>query len=101
LRFARDCLTPTILTLLIFAYCSRSGRLSPRNTFVARKLEADFIFDMLTKEGVWDKRNVFMCPFPASGTLQVVACEVLPLESRRRTESLSGPSDTRVERLAH
>jgi putative phosphoribosyl transferase len=55
--------------LVLFAHGSGSGRLSPRNTFVARGLEAGgfatFLFDMLTDEEARGRHNVFDIPLLA------------------------------------
>jgi putative phosphoribosyl transferase len=49
--------------LVLFAHGSGSGRLSPRNNFVARELEraglGTLLFDLLTPEEAADRRNVF------------------------------------------
>ncbi|MGM0583634.1 MAG: dienelactone hydrolase family protein [Pseudomonadota bacterium] len=61
---------PGILTLpdparglVIFAHGSGSGRLSPRNTYVAEELNArgfaTLLFDLLTEDEAADRRNVF------------------------------------------
>ena len=48
---------------MLFAHGSGSGRLSPRNNFVARELEraglGTLLFDLLTPEEAADRRNVF------------------------------------------
>lgn len=52
--------------LVIFAHGSGSGRMSPRNQFVARQLQArglaTVLFDLLTDEEATDRRNVFDIP---------------------------------------
>jgi dienelactone hydrolase len=49
--------------VVVFAHGSGSGRLSPRNTFVARHLQQDglatLLLDLLTEEEADDRRNVF------------------------------------------
>ncbi len=49
--------------LVVFAHGSGSGRLSPRNTFVARHLQqvglATVLLDLLTEEEADDRRKVF------------------------------------------
>ena len=49
--------------LIIFAHGSGSGRLSPRNNFVARRLEtarfATLLLDLLTTDEEADRRNIF------------------------------------------
>ncbi len=49
--------------LVLFAHGSGSGRLSPRNNFVAQALRDDglatLLFDLLTVEEARDRRNVF------------------------------------------
>jgi putative phosphoribosyl transferase len=55
--------------IVLFAHGSGSGRLSPRNNFVARALrEAGFatlLFDLLTEEEAQDRANVFDIPLLA------------------------------------
>ena len=49
--------------VVLFAHGSGSGRLSPRNNFVAQRLRdgglATVLFDLLTVEEEADRRNVF------------------------------------------
>jgi putative phosphoribosyl transferase len=49
--------------VVVFAHGSGSGRLSPRNTFVARRLQQDglstLLLDLLTDEEAGDRRKVF------------------------------------------
>jgi putative phosphoribosyl transferase len=49
--------------VIVFAHGSGSGRLSPRNNFVARHLQraglATLLLDLLTKDEAGDRRNVF------------------------------------------
>ena len=49
--------------IVLFAHGSGSGRLSPRNNFVAEALGEDglatLLFDLLTVEEARDRRNVF------------------------------------------
>jgi putative phosphoribosyl transferase len=56
--------------LVIFAHGSGSSRLSPRNTYVAERLQergiATLLFDLLTEEEADDRRNVFHVPLLAS-----------------------------------
>lgn len=56
--------------LVIFAHGSGSGRLSPRNNYVARRLReaglATLLLDLLTAEEERDRRNVFDIPLLAS-----------------------------------
>ena len=56
--------------LVIFAHGSGSGRLSPRNNHVARRLEsagfATLLLDLLSSEEEADRRNVFDIPLLAS-----------------------------------
>jgi fermentation-respiration switch protein FrsA (DUF1100 family) len=53
----------SITGLVIFAHGSGSSRLSPRNQYVARALQAHglvtLLFDLLTDEEALDRRNVF------------------------------------------
>jgi len=55
--------------LVIFAHGSGSSRLSPRNTYVAERLQergiATLLFDLLTEEEADDRRNVFHVPLLA------------------------------------
>ncbi len=56
--------------LVIFAHGSGSGRLSPRNNYVARRLReaglATLLLDLLSPEEERDRRNVFDIPLLAS-----------------------------------
>ena len=56
--------------LVIFAHGSGSGRLSPRNNYVARRLReaglATLLLDLLTPEEEQDRANVFDIPLLAS-----------------------------------
>jgi putative phosphoribosyl transferase len=56
--------------LVIFAHGSGSGRMSPRNTYVADRLRraglATLLLDLLTSEEEQDRRNVFDIPLLAS-----------------------------------
>src|SRR5574340_1470792 len=49
--------------VVVFAHGSGSGRLSPRNSFVARRLQrvglATLLLNLLTEEEAEDRRNVF------------------------------------------
>ncbi len=55
--------------IVLFAHGSGSGRLSPRNNFVARALRdlgfATLLFDLLTEEEAQDRANVFDIPLLA------------------------------------
>lgn len=50
-------------SVILFAHGSGSGRLSPRNNYVARELQksghATLLLDLLTEEESFDKKNVF------------------------------------------
>jgi hypothetical protein len=52
--------------IVLFAHGSGSGRLSPRNRFVAERLRnaglATLLFDLLTEREVGDRHNVFDIP---------------------------------------
>jgi putative phosphoribosyl transferase len=54
---------PAANGIVLFAHGSGSGRLSPRNDFVARALResglATLLFDLLTEDEASDRRNVF------------------------------------------
>jgi pimeloyl-ACP methyl ester carboxylesterase len=56
-------LPPDAKGIVLFAHGSGSGRLSPRNNFVAQGLQdsglATLLFDLLTVEEARDRRNVF------------------------------------------
>jgi len=57
-------------SIVIFAHGSGSGRLSPRNNYVAARLReaglATLLLDLLTPEEEQDRRNVFDIPLLAS-----------------------------------
>lgn len=57
--------------VLVFAYGSGSEQLSPRNTFVARRLQQDglaiLLLDLLIEEEADDRRNVFNINLPTDG----------------------------------
>ena len=63
--------------LIIFAHGSGSSRHSPRNTYVAERLQsrgmATLLFDLLTEEEASDRRNVFHIPLLASRLQEAVA----------------------------
>jgi putative phosphoribosyl transferase len=63
--------------LIIFAHGSGSSRHSPRNTYVAERLQsrgmATLLFDLLTVEEASDRRNVFHIPLLASRLQEAVA----------------------------
>ena len=63
--------------LVMFAHGSGSSRLSPRNTYVAEKLQdraiATLLFDLLTKEEASDRRNVFHIPLLATRLEEALA----------------------------
>src|SRR5215213_9943826 len=54
---------PQPIGVIVFAHGSGSGRLSPRNTFVARHLQqtglATLLLDLLTADEAEDRQNVF------------------------------------------
>ena len=56
-------LPPDPRGVIVFAHGSGSGRLSPRNNFVARHLQqngfATLLLDLLTPDEAEDRRNVF------------------------------------------
>jgi putative phosphoribosyl transferase len=66
-----------VIGLIIFAHGSGSSRLSPRNTYVAEKLQdraiATLLFDLLTEEEASDRRNVFHIPLLASRLEEALA----------------------------
>lgn len=63
--------------LVIFAHGSGSGRFSPRNNFVARRLEqagfATLLLDLLSPEEEADRRNVFDIELLASRVVEATA----------------------------
>ena len=62
--------------LVIFAHGSGSSRFSPRNTHVARQLQAKglgtLLFDLLTEYEAYDRRNVFDIPMLAGRMVEAV-----------------------------
>ena len=60
--------------IVLFAHGSGSSRLSPRNTYVAEKLNAEgfatLLFDLLTPEEGQDRRNVFDIPLLADRVVE-------------------------------
>ena len=60
--------------IVLFAHGSGSSRLSPRNTYVAEKLNAHgfatLLFDLLTNEEGEDRRNVFDIPLLADRVVE-------------------------------
>ncbi len=71
-------LPPASAGIVLFAHGSGSGRLSPRNNFVARQLrEAGFatlLFDLLTEQEAQDRANVFDITLLAERLLLATAC---------------------------
>jgi putative phosphoribosyl transferase len=65
----RLCVPKEAKGLVIFAHGSGSSRLSPRNTFVAERLQkaglATLLFDLLTEDEARDRANVFDIPLLA------------------------------------
>ena len=74
--------------IVIFAHGSGSGRLSPRNNFVARHLQqnglATLLLDLLTPDEAEDRRNVFDINLLADRVLLTKAW----LEQEPRTKKL-------------
>ena len=72
--------------IVIFAHGSGSGRLSPRNNFVAQALRDDglatLLFDLLTVEEARDRRNVFDIELLARRLLLVTAWVLKDADSR-------------------
>lgn len=62
--------------LVIFAHGSGSGRFSPRNNYVARRLEsagfATLLLDLLSSEEETDRRNVFDIDLLASRLIEAI-----------------------------
>jgi putative phosphoribosyl transferase len=73
---------------VVFAHGSGSGRLSPRNNFVARRLQQDglatLLLDLLTEEEADDRRKVFDIDLLADRLLMAKAW----LEAEPRTRNL-------------
>lgn len=82
--------------LVIFAHGSGSSRLSPRNTRVARALNArglaTLLFDLLTEREAADRRNVFDIPLLGSRVAEAVAWVRGERETARLTVGLFGAS---------
>ena len=74
--------------VVVFAHGSGSGRLSPRNNFVARRLQQDglatLLLDLLTEEEADDRRKVFDIDLLADRLLLAKAW----LEAEPRTRNL-------------
>jgi putative phosphoribosyl transferase len=74
--------------VVVFAHGSGSGRLSPRNNFVARRLQQDglatLLLDLLTEEEADDRRKVFDIDLLADRLLMAKAW----LEAEPRTRNL-------------
>ena len=74
--------------VIVFAHGSGSGRLSPRNNFVARHLQqngfATLLLDLLTRDEAGDRRNVFDIDLLADRLLLTKAW----LEQEPRTNNL-------------
>lgn len=79
---------PSPKGIVIFAHGSGSGRLSPRNNFVARHLQqnglATLLLDLLTPDEAEDRRNVFDIDLLADRVLLTKAW----LEQEPRTKKL-------------
>ncbi len=75
--------------VIVFAHGSGSGRLSPRNNFVARQLQRDglatLLLDLLTEEEADDRRKVFDIDLLADRLLLAKGW----LEAEPRTNNLS------------
>ena len=75
--------------VVVFAHGSGSGRLSPRNNFVARQLQRDrlatLLLDLLTEEEADDRRKVFDIDLLADRLLLAKGW----LEAEPRTNNLS------------
>jgi putative phosphoribosyl transferase len=81
-------LPETAVGVILFAHGSGSGRLSPRNTFVARHLQehhlATLLLDLLTDDEAGDRRKVFDIDLLADRLLMAKAW----LEQDARTAGL-------------
>jgi dienelactone hydrolase len=69
-------LPPNAEGLVVFAHGSGSSRSSPRNAYVARRLQAQglatLLFDLLTEREAADRRNVFDIPLLAKRMTEAV-----------------------------
>ncbi len=74
--------------LVVFAHGSGSGRLSPRNNFVARRLQQEglvtLLLDLLSEEEVNDRRKVFAIDLLADRLLMAKSW----VETEQRTRDL-------------
>ena len=81
-------LPPDLSGVIVFAHGSGSGRLSPRNNFVAHHLQqnslATLLLDLLTPDEAEDRRNVFDIDLLANRLLLTKAW----LEEEPRTKKL-------------
>jgi pimeloyl-ACP methyl ester carboxylesterase len=87
-RLEGDLVLPTTAKgLVIFAHGSGSSRRSPRNTHVARRLQAQglgtLLFDLLTDAEASDRRNVFDIPLLAERMAEAVRFAQSELASLR------------------
>jgi putative phosphoribosyl transferase len=82
--------------IVLFAHGSGSGRLSPRNNFVAQALREDglatLLFDLLTVEEARDRRNVFDIELLAQRLLMATAWVRQDAETRDLPVSYFGAS---------
>jgi len=82
--------------IVLFAHGSGSGRLSPRNNFVAHALRnnglATLLFDLLTVEEARDRRNVFDIELLARRLLLATAWIRLDAETRNLAVGYFGAS---------
>jgi putative phosphoribosyl transferase len=81
---------------VIFAHGSGSSRLSPRNAYVAERLQkhgmATLLFDLLTEEEALDRRNVFNVPLLASRLEEALVWARTDAETASLTIGLFGAS---------
>ncbi len=72
--------------LVVFAHGSGSGRLSPRNNFVARVLQeanlATLLVDLLDESEAWDQDKVFDIDLLAYRLLAIARWLILKIETR-------------------
>jgi putative phosphoribosyl transferase len=91
LRLPDDC-----SGLVVFAHGSGSGRLSPRNNYVADALGRDglgtLLFDLLTEAEARDRANVFDIELLAERLLQAVAWAAANERTRQLRVGLFGAS---------
>ena len=88
--------------IVLFAHGSGSGRLSPRNNFVAQALRDDglatLLFDLLTVDEARDRRNVFDIELLARRLLMATAWVREHAETAICLSGISAPAPVRQQR---